>query len=172
MRIYIIGITGSGKSTIGKELAKKINYDFIDLDKFIESNEKLSIQEIFKLYTEAFFRLLEKKYLEKTFEMQNVVVSTGGGTPCFYNGIEKMNSNGITIWLNTPLSVIAQRLYENPNLSQRPLIKENTLEGIKTFLEIKLKERKKFYSKASITLNSPDVDTLLKELKKIDGLIN
>jgi shikimate kinase len=85
---------GSGKSTWGKKLAKALQYNFVDLDKLIELNEQLSIEDIFRQKGEEYFRDLEHKYLLKTIVMNNVVISCGGGTPCYNDNMNLINENG------------------------------------------------------------------------------
>ncbi|MFQ3576385.1 MAG: shikimate kinase [Cytophagales bacterium] len=162
MKIYLVGITGSGKSTFGKILAERLTYKFIDLDRFIEEKEGLSVSDIFKKKTEPYFRKVESECLKETFHFENIVVATGGGAPCFHEGISKINQHGISIWLNPPLETIAMRLNQNPNVSQRPMFENTELEGILSFLEIKLSERKAFYAQAHYELNSafPEKDDL------------
>jgi shikimate kinase len=99
MLIFLIGFMGSGKTSIGKKLAKKMKYAFLDLDQEIEKQENLSISEIFEIHGEDYFRVLEKKVLVDLTQLSNTVVSCGGGTPCHYNNIELINNAGISIYL-------------------------------------------------------------------------
>ena len=104
--------SGSLKSSIGLGAARKLDFSFIDLDDYIRKSEKFSINEIFKKMGEQGFRELEKKYLRSlNFDgMDNVIVSTGGGTPAFNDNMDYMNDNGTAIWLETSVSEIVERL--------------------------------------------------------------
>lgn len=165
MRIYLIGITGCGKSTLGKLLAKKYDYDLIDLDDYIVDKQGKSIDKIFEEHGEAYFRKLEQSALLE-IEQDNVVVSTGGGAPCFFDNMDVMNKLGRTIWLNPDSEVVTARLLSTQNSVNRPMIKGKTREEVLEFIKHKLKERQKFYGKAEviITHNNINVDMIVKTL--------
>lgn len=146
MLIYLIGFMGSGKSTIGKELANKLSYDFVDLDKIIEDNEELSVRDIFHKRGENEFRRLEYKYLRHESLIENAVISTGGGTACFFNNMHYMNQSGITIFLDVDIPTLAKRLLKDKE--KRPLIARFKKEQLLEYLEIKLKERIFHYKKS------------------------
>ena len=99
MRYFLIGFMGSGKSLIGKQLAKKLHMKYIDLDHFIEASENKTITNIFNNSGETYFRELEEKYLKEMIKEDNILVSTGGGTPTFNELIDTMNNVGKTIYL-------------------------------------------------------------------------
>jgi shikimate kinase len=90
MRIFLIGFMGCGKSTIGKKLAKTLSCKFIDLDKYIERKTGESIQQIFKEKGEKYFRVLETESLMEICESDNLVIATGGGTPCFFDNMQRI----------------------------------------------------------------------------------
>lgn len=137
---------GSGKTTAGKHLAKLLHYDFVDLDKVIESKENKSIKQIFTDDGENFFRLLEKKHLEKTFTYTSTVISCGGGTSCFFDNMKLMNENGITVYLQMNVKELYSRL---KNIKQeRPLLAGKSDEELLQFIEEKLTEREVYYKKA------------------------
>jgi shikimate kinase len=165
MRIYLIGITGCGKSTLGRQLAKRLGYTLIDLDDYIIKEQGLSIEKIFELKGEDHFRRLEQKALQEIKE-ENVVISTGGGAPCFFDNMDLMNTLGKTIWLNPDADVVTERLYNSPNSANRPLLKGKTREETLEFIKMKIKERQKFYAKAEviITHNNINVDMIIKVL--------
>ncbi|MEM9895913.1 MAG: shikimate kinase [Bacteroidota bacterium] len=138
-KIFLVGLPGSGKTTMGLNLAHHLNLQFIDLDLEIEKHENRTIQSIFKTDGEFFFRQLEKKYLEKFIDNQHAfVLATGGGTPCFFENMKKMKREGLTIWINTAISTIRKRLR---NDHSRPLLQENSLEDLQG-------KRKKYYAQA------------------------
>lgn len=151
MKIFLIGFMGCGKSTLGRKLATKLGYDLIDLDHQIEKTTGVTVAEYFATHGEKAFRELESKTL-KTFDYpKNCVVATGGGTPCFFDNIDWMNENGLSIYIEmTPLA-LAKRLEKG--LDKRPLLRNLTEEGIIHFIEDKLSERNPFYYKAKLTMN-------------------
>ncbi len=165
MKIYLIGITGCGKSTLGRQLAKRLGYVLIDLDDYIIKEQGLSIEKIFEIYGEDHFRKLEQKAL-KEIQDDNIVISTGGGAPCFFDNMDLMNALGKTIWLNPDADVVTERLYNSPNSANRPLLKGKTREETLEFIKMKIRERQKFYSRAEviITHNNINVDMILKVL--------
>ena len=97
MRIYLIGFMGVGKSTVGKCLAEELNFEFIDTDELIEKDLGLSIFKIFEKLGEKEFRKLEKTILKKVSKKKNVVISTGGGLPCFNNNMQYINNHGVSV---------------------------------------------------------------------------
>jgi shikimate kinase len=165
MRIFLIGMMGSGKSYCSKLLAQKLETRVYDLDFLIESNEEKTIAEMFEEDGEEFFRNKEAEILRWFDEKKDCVVATGGGTPCFNNNIEWMNENGITIWLNEPTEVLVKRL--KPEKEHRPLIKDLTDEELGSFLERKLEERRPYYSQATHTIvfSAMKIKDLVKLLK-------
>ncbi len=168
MRIYLLGFMGCGKTTIGKTLAKKLNYTFIDLDTFIEEKSKCLIDNIFKEQGEDKFRELEKAALNKIFQLDNIVVSTGGGTPCFFDNIKRMNRQGISIYLKMDADALVNRLANNK--VARPLIKQKSLSELKNYISKTLKKREKYYQKAHFVIDADNlkVDDLV-EMVKIRG---
>ncbi|PLX14644.1 MAG: shikimate kinase [Marinilabiliales bacterium] len=161
-RIYLIGFMGVGKSTIGKKLAYKLGYDFIDTDELFESKYKVSIHTFFEKYGEELFRELENKIIIDTFNLRNTVISTGGGSPCYNNTIEEINkSGGLSIYLWMPAEALVQRL-ENA-IRPRPLILGKKHDEIKAEVERILSEREIYYNKAGFVYDaiSPDYDKLI-----------
>ncbi|MBI4645309.1 MAG: AAA family ATPase [Bacteroidia bacterium] len=151
MRIFLIGFMGSGKSTVGRKLAHGLYLDLIDLDKFIEKKYKKTIPEIFGLYGEPWFREKERNELVELLRRDNYIMSTGGGTPCFYNNMQLINNNGISIYLRaTPLE-LADRLRKSKY--DRPLIKDIKNENLLQYIETKLIEREPFYLQSKIIVD-------------------
>jgi shikimate kinase len=165
MRIFLVGFMGCGKTTLGKRLAKKLNIKFVDMDADIESKQGLTIPMIFQKHGEKYFRDLEKKWLEDLVG-DDLLISTGGGTPCFYDNMEIMNTKGKTVYINLPVKVLLDRL--SNQTQNRPLIANMSKEELKSFIHDKLLERIPFYSKAQIHYDGlvDDVVTLVKTLKK------
>jgi shikimate kinase len=144
---------GSGKSTWGKKLAASLKYHFVDLDELIEQFEKSSISEIFNNKGEEYFRELEYNCLTETLKLSNVVISTGGGTPCFYNNMELMNQYGITFYLNTNIGIVKDRILKGKK--QRPLFLGLNEEQIQKKIENILSIREPFYNNAFYTFHIP-----------------
>ncbi len=142
MNIYLIGFMGSGKSTIGQLLAKELDFNFIDMDSYIEDKYKAKIKDIFKEKGETYFRQLEKKELQNIINVDNYVISTGGGLGADIENLKLMKSSGITIWLDASLKEILKRCEKD---TQRPLLQQ-PLEKIEKLY----KKRKEIYSLADI----------------------
>ncbi len=155
-KIYLIGYMGSGKSTAGQKLATKLNYQFIDLDKFIESEYSKTIPQIFAEKGENEFRAYEHNMLKKIVEMENVVVACGGGTPCFYDNIDMMNNTGITVYIKMSVEALTSRL--RTAKEERPLIKNKTEEELKKFIARQLETREDFYHKAQYLVKGKDLN--------------
>ena len=151
MILFLLGYMGSGKSTYGKLLSNKIEIDFIDLDSYIEKNEDLRISEIFATKGELYFRKVEHKYLKDLLNIQSdVVISLGGGTPCYSNNMELIaqSDNAISIFLDTQLDVLTERLFYQKK-SNRPILKKiNSKDELRTFIAKHLFERRDFYKKS------------------------
>lgn len=151
---YLIGMMGTGKSVIGLGASRILNLPFLDMDEYITGTEQKTINEIFSTYGEDYFRDLEKNYLQNlNFEEAPVaIVSTGGGAPAFLDNMDFMNRHGRTIWIDSPLPVIFERLKNMK--TDRPLIKQ--LEG--SVLEEKLnliyESRAPIYGTAHFTIEN------------------
>ena len=165
-RVYLVGFMGVGKSTIGKKLGHKLNFEFIDLDYIFEEKYKISIDRFFHKYDEELFRKMEHELLLATFEKPNAVISTGGGTPCFYGAMDKINQAGISIYIKMQPSAIAYRL--SSARRKRPLIDNLPKEDLQKFIAEKLKKREPVYQKAHIHINGMNVhiDELAEKLQK------
>ncbi len=146
MKIFLIGYMGCGKSTLGKPLAQKLGYRFIDMDSEIEKKQGLSISEIFNQYGEFAFREMERDFLEGLDSEDNLVVSTGGGTPCFFENMQTMNRQGMTIYLRVNEGVLASRLMEGRQ--KRPLLAGKSREELEMFIKENISQREPFYSQA------------------------
>ena len=137
---------GSGKSTVGKILAEKLNLEFIDIDKEIEKQTGLTIPQIFKTYGEQHFRKLERKQIENFVNKQGYVVSTGGGLGANPENMEKMKKSGYVVWLDVSLDEILKRCQNDTN---RPLLNQP-----KDNIEKLYDERKEVYQKSHIHINA------------------
>lgn len=156
-KIVIIGYMGSGKSTIGKSLASNFNFKFIDLDDFIVENEGLSVNELFEIKGQDFFRKTELKYLKMLLKNEkHFVLALGGGTPTIKNVMNIVNKNTYSIYLKASDLTLSNRLY--PIKSKRPLLKHLNEDDIQSFVGEHMKEREKFYEKANWILEVNDYD--------------
>jgi len=168
-RIFLIGYMGSGKTTIGKLVAARLGYSFVDMDAHIEEKQFKSVSRIFAEKGEAEFRLLEQKCLHEVAEFEDVVISTGGGSPCFFDNVEYMNNSGITIYLKLTAAELAERL-ELIGVSKRPLLANRKGEELRQFIAEGLGKREPFYSKATYSLSGgidETVDNICKLVAKL-----
>lgn len=145
--IYLVGFMGCGKSFMGKALAQSLGWEFLDMDDFLEANEGMTISQIFAEGGESLFRELEKSYLHATYDFENTVIATGGGAPCFFDNMDWMNTNGTTIYLDTPVTILVERLKKET--AHRPLLANKTKEELSDFIQQKLVERAPFYKKST-----------------------
>lgn len=148
MLIFLIGFMGSGKSYTGKRLASLLNYDFVDLDDFLEASEKKSITEVFAESGEEGFRELESKYLRTFGKREELIIATGGGAPCRVENLEWMKAQGLIIYLKATPELLAERLRQETN--HRPLISGLQKEELLLFIIKKLEQRKSAYESADI----------------------
>ncbi len=154
---------GSGKSLIGKRLAEALGWKFVDLDLHLEKSEGRSISEIFTQDGEMAFRLIEARCLRSCTDLENSVVATGGGAPCFHANMAWMNDNGLTVYLDVPDTVLALRLENEVN--ERPLLAGKTGQALLDFIKIKLETRQLFYGKAQFVCHAASpIDEIIASL--------
>ena len=156
IRIFLIGYMGAGKTTLGKAFAREMGLTFVDLDWYIEERFHKSIRQLFTERGEDGFRELEKRMLHEVAEFENVVVSTGGGTPCFFDNVEYMNTMGDTIFLDVNIQVLFRRL--KVAKQQRPLLVQKTDEELMAFITENLQKRLPFYIKAKHVFNGEKLE--------------
>ena len=169
MNLFLTGFMGSGKTTVGRLLAKKMNYSFVDIDCFIENRYHKTINKIFEEKGEAGFREIEHKVLMEIINYENVVVSSGGGLPCFFDNMDLMNQNGITIYLREDNDDLIKRL--NFNKDNRPLIKGKNQKELQDFIETKLREREPFYNRAKLVFDVKSCSTKHEINQWVDELL-
>lgn len=150
--IYLTGFMGSGKTTIGKQLAKLLQYDFIDLDEYLQHQERATITQLFELKGEAYFRERESTYLRRFDASQQMVMATGGGSPCFFGNMDWMNEQGTTVYLKAAPALLADRL-RNEKV-HRPLLQGKTGQDAFNYICEKLAEREKFYLSAKVIVEA------------------
>ncbi len=170
MSIFIIGYMGSGKSTVGKALASKMNLLFIDLDNFIEKNESKSISSIFSTHGELYFRKLERSYLTKLIEgKENYVISLGGGTPCYFDTINQLiESQHSVVFCQASITTLTDRLFKEK--AHRPMISHiESREFLQEFVGKHLFERNPFYQKANfkVIVDELSIDEIVDQIFSI-----
>ncbi len=155
---------GCGKTTLGKALAQKLNYKFIDLDAWFEEQNKTTIAEYFEVHGETKFREKEHEFIIESQKLTNTIISTGGGAACFYNNIKVMNQSGTTIYVKLSPQSLMNRLQNET--TTRPLIANKTNNDLLAFIEQKLSEREPFYTQAQVVLDKEDstVDEYVEEV--------
>ncbi len=150
-RIIIIGYMGAGKTTVGKALAKTLGMPFYDLDWYIEGRMRKTVPQIFAERGEEGFRKIEQYMLHEVAEFEDVVVSCGGGTPCFFDNMDYMNAQGETVYLKATPDVLYAHL--KMGKVERPLLKNKSPEEVQTFIVEQLSLREQYYNKAKHTLD-------------------
>ena len=150
--IFLIGYMGCGKSTMGRAVSALTGVPFIDLDNYNEQRFHLTVKEIFAQRGEDGFRDVERRMLQEVADFEDVIVACGGGTPCFFDNMEYMNSHGTTVFLNTPIDRLHSRLMRGRH--KRPLIADKDDEELMTFIKEALAKRMDHYSKAQISFSS------------------
>ena len=151
IRIFLIGYMGAGKTTLGKAFARALGLTFVDLDWYIEERYHKTIRQIFTERGEDGFRELEKRMLHEVGDFENVVISVGGGTPCFFDNVEYMNRVGETVFLDVAVNVLFRRL--KVAKQQRPLLAEKNDEELMAFIVDALQNRLPFYTQAKHVFN-------------------
>jgi shikimate kinase len=151
MIVFLVGFMGSGKSTVGRRLARRLGYSFIDMDTRIEGEYGMSINEIFEKLGEKAFRKMESKLLKELVTLQDVVISTGGGLPCTGDNMGLINQHGVSIYLQMEPAVLLNRLSRGK--SRRPLIRHLSRQELERFIHEKLREREPVYRMAHHTVN-------------------
>jgi shikimate kinase len=165
MIITLMGYMGSGKSIVSNELSSKMRFKNIDLDNEISSEIGLSIPEIFQKKGELFFRKKEKEILERVLDSQkDVVLSLGGGTPCYYNNIDLINKRSVSVYLVANVNTLVKNLLHERE--KRPLIAGIKEEELPNFIGQHLMERNQYYSKAKVAVmvNNWDLDRIVSDI--------
>jgi shikimate kinase len=155
MRIFLTGFMGSGKSTLGKQLATELGLQFIDLDREIESRFGKDIPAIFATDGEAHFRDLEKQVLNECLDADDFVMACGGGTPCFSDNMDKMNEAGITVYLKLSTDGLFERLTADGG--KRPVLQGRTSTELWTWIHELLQDREPDYLRAHYKVKAKDL---------------
>ena len=152
MKIFLIGFMGAGKSYLGKLWGEAHSIPFFDLDTLIEDEERSTIENIFATFGEDYFREKEAAALRNTDKMENAIIACGGGTACYFNNMQWMNKNGVTVFLNETENNIYNNLRNDKKI--RPLITNQKEDNIQTFIKNRLKDRMPFYNQSQVILQS------------------
>ena len=147
-RIILIGYMGAGKTTLGKILARNLNLEFIDLDWYIENRYHQSVSQLFATRGEEGFRQVERNMLHEVAEFEDVVISAGGGTPCFFDNMEYMNTQGLTVYLKASAETL--RTHLRMGKQKRPLIAQKSDEELDAFIRESLDKREEYYNQAHL----------------------
>lgn len=150
-RIIIIGYMGAGKTTVGRALAAELGIEFYDLDWYIESRMRKTVKQLFDEVGEEGFRKIEHNMLHEVAEFENVVISCGGGAPCFFDNMAYMNLQGDTVYLKASPEILYKHL--KMGKSVRPLLLNKTPEEVQVFITEQLANREPYYSRAKYTVN-------------------
>lgn len=175
-RIILIGYMGAGKTTVGKDLACRLGVTFYDLDWYIETRMHKRVPEIFAESGEEGFRDIERRMLHEVAEFENVIISCGGGTPCFYDNMEYLNQQGDVVYLKATPEVLFRHLKMGKGV--RPLLQGKDDDELLAFISEQLSKREQYYNKARHIVEVPcmedgdkineTVDKVLKELNVND----
>ena len=168
IRIFLTGYMGAGKTTLGKAFARKLNLPFVDLDWYMEERFHKTVGELFVERGEAGFRELEKNMLHEVGAFEDVVISTGGGAPCFYDNMDFMNRNGKTVFLNVHPDVLFRRL--RVAKQQRPILQGKQDDELKEFIIRALEKRTPFYSQAQYVFNADELEDRSQIEKSVEKL--
>ena len=173
-RVILIGYMGAGKTTIGKALSKDMGITFYDLDWYIESRMRKTVAQIFAERGEEGFRKIEYNMLHEVAEFEDVIISCGGGTPCFFDNMDYLNQQGQVVYLKAAPEVLYKHLLMGK--IERPLLKGKSPEELIAFIREQLEKREVFYSKAQYTLdvslmdNYDKIKVTIAKLKELLGL--
>ncbi|MDF2158453.1 shikimate kinase [Algoriphagus sp. CAU 1675] len=165
LKVVLVGLPGSGKSTFGKQLASSLNFPYYDLDQLIEEKYQMKIPEIFSMYGEGKFRTWETETLEQVLDWdRSFILASGGGCPCFNNNMDLINEKGVSVYLDVPLEEIAKRL--GSKVQNRPMFQDLDSGEITLKLKNLDADRSHFYNQAKIKLSGTDfsAELLVSEL--------
>lgn len=168
MRIYMVGYMGCGKSTIGRKVSELMGISFIDLDKYIERKFFRSVPAIFAEEGEESFREKERLSLLEVSQFEDIVIGTGGGAPCFFDNMEVMNKNGVTVYIAPDTEVLANRLIKSRTV--RPLIAGKSEKELILFINDTLLKRAPYYEKSKVVIrgeNNLDPQLVIDRVNKL-----
>ena len=155
-KIYLVGYMGAGKTTTARRLAQRLGWEVADTDALFEEKYKISVNDFFNKYDEPLYRKLESEVLKATEGLENVVVSTGGGTACYFDNMEWMNNHGLTVFLQISPKAAVDRVIHSRH--KRPLAEGKSEEELTEFVNSHYASRMPFYEQARLTVKSEDLD--------------
>ena len=164
-RIYIVGYMGAGKTTAARHLASHLGWEVVDTDALFEEKYKISVCDFFNKYDEPLYRKLESEVLKSTENLDNVVISTGGGTACYFDNMDWMNQHGLTVFLRISQTAVVDRLLHAKR--KRPLAEGKTESELTEFVNRHYIARLPFYEQAKITVKAEnlDLENLIKQIE-------
>lgn len=168
IRIFLIGYMGAGKTTLGKALAHEMNLPFVDLDWYIEERFHRSIRELFAERGEDAFRQLERNMLHEVGEFEDLIISTGGGTPCFFDNIDYMNRCGQTVFLEVHPDILFRRL--RVATRQRPILQGKNEEELREFIRQALQQRLPYYEQARYRFDAGQLESRHQIAESVKGV--
>ena len=168
-RYFLVGYMGAGKTTIGRLLAKKMQLSFIDLDHFIEARYRMKVADIFVTKGEEYFRQIEREMLIEVASFENVIVSTGGGVPCFFDNAKLMKKAGVSIYLKASPEALFSRLRFAKN--QRPILRGKTDAELLEFIRKNLDFRSTYYEQSTLVFNAEELDSQHSVAKATDEIM-
>lgn len=155
-RIYIVGYMGAGKTTAARRLAQRLGWEVVDTDALFEEKYKISVSDFFTKYDEPLYRKLESEVLKETENIENVVVSTGGGTACYFDNMDWMNQHGLTVFLRISPQAAVDRVLHSRH--KRPLVDGKSEQELTDFVSLHYASRLPFYEQAKFTVKAEDLD--------------
>ena len=173
-RIYLVGYMGAGKTTAAKRLASRLGWEVADTDALFEEKYRISVDDFFQKYDEPLYRKLESEILKSTEKLEHTVISTGGGTACYFDNMDWMNQHGLTVFLRISPKAAVDRVIHSRH--KRPLARGKTEAELTDFVEQHYASRLPFYEQANITVKSEglEIENLLQliENEKNTGIDN
>lgn len=166
-RIYLVGYMGAGKTTAAKRIAYQLGWDVVDTDSLFEEKYRISVDDFFQKYDEQLYRRLESEILKNTESLTNTVISTGGGTACFFDNMDWMNSHGLTVFMRISPKAAVDRLLHSRH--KRPLARGKSEAELTEYVNWHYASRLPFYEQARITVKSEDfdLDGLMEQIKNL-----
>lgn len=161
MRLFLIGYMGSGKTTIGRIIARRLKLNFVDMDAHIEQNQFKTVSQLFSEFGEERFRQLERKCLLEVSAYENTVISTGGGAPCFFDNMDVMNQAGETIYIKLTPKELGDRL-KTTNIRKRPILASYQGDDLEAYIAVNLEKREPFYNQAKHVFSGTDKEIVEK----------
>lgn len=158
MKIFLIGYMYSGKTVVAHKLSQRLGYGFLDLDQFFESGLHTSIPLFFQRYGEEAFRKLEQKMLHELPDEKDLIIATGGGTPCHFDNMDYINAHGTSVYLKASPELVVRRALGSKKT--RPILKGKSPDELDTFVRQQMALREPYYAQARFTFPADDPDLI------------